>query len=123
MRLTVKEADVLKACLQFLKLFCGVAFRNNTGALPATYRGKSRLIRFGEPGSSDLLAVLPASRHGDAPGRLLAVECKRPGGKPSPLQAAFLERVRAAGGVGLVADSVASLERQLAELGYSWGGR
>lgn len=98
------ESEVLRACLDYLRARGILAWRNNTGAMSATYKGKTRFIRFSEPGIADILGVLPG-------GRLLAVECKRPGGKLSELQAAFLARVRDAGGLAVCVDDVRFLER------------
>lgn len=39
-------------------------------------------------------------------GRMFALELKRPGGKPTAEQLAFLEQVRQQGGIGFWADSV-----------------
>lgn len=86
-------------------------WRNNCGALSD---GKGRLVRFGLGNtsaraneafkSSDLIGVLPG-------GKFIAVECKEPGwkGVRSPHEIAqekFLKAVRAAGGVGIFAQSV-----------------
>jgi len=60
------------------------------------YKGKGRFIRFGPPGQSDILGVLPD-------GRILAIEVKKPGGKkPTFEQVLFLETIRRHGGVGMV---------------------
>lgn len=64
----------------------------NTGSA----RIGGRFVRFGWPGCSDVLGML-------RDGRLLAVECKSPTGRLRPEQAAFLERIRAACGVGFMA--------------------
>jgi hypothetical protein len=115
MRVTVKEADVLRACLDYLKLSGVLCWRNNTGATVArNAAGRKRFIRFGAPGSSDILGVLPG-------GKFLAVETKRPGGKLSVLQSEFLAAVTIAGGVALCVSDVRELQRQLAELGYGRG--
>jgi hypothetical protein len=103
-----RETAVVKAVLQYLQHVRGwVAWRSNSGALKA----ENRLVRFGTPGQADVLGVLPG-------GRLLAVECKRPGGKTTALQRAWLDMVASAGGLALVVDGVESLARQLAEAGY-----
>ena len=39
-------------------------------------------------------------------GHLIGIELKRPGAKPRPLQVAILEKIRAAGGQAMCADSV-----------------
>ena len=106
------EADILRQCLDYLRLRGIPAWRQNQGGIRATYRGRRRFVRFaGIEGISDILGLLPPS------GRLLAVECKRPGGKPSPQQLAFLEQVRAAGGLAVVVHSLHELEAALREAG------
>lgn len=85
------EADLVKACLQLLRLRGIFAFRVNCGAVLGTHRGKRRFVRFTSvPGVSDILGVLPG-------GRLLCVEAKGPKGKLRASQAAFLDAVRRAG--------------------------
>jgi hypothetical protein len=107
------EQDIVKACLQLLALRGVPAWRNNTGGRPWTdAAGKPRLMRFGLPGSSDILGVVPALAGGRR-GMFLAVEVKRPGGKLRPEQAAFLDRVRAAGGLALCVTSDAELDAAL----------
>lgn len=49
-------------------------------------------------------------------GRLLAIEVKRPGGKPTTDQVAFIDRVNEEGGIGFVADNVDEVVERL-ELG------
>ena len=51
------------------------------------------------PGFSDLMGVVPGS------GRALFLEVKAPGGKPTELQLAFLDRRRAEGAIAFWADS------------------
>jgi hypothetical protein len=82
--------------LQLLKLRGVLAWRNNSGAFVLGKGKGRRFFRAGLVGSSDILGCLPAG------GRLLAVECKLPGGKLTPHQQAFLEAVRACCGVAAV---------------------
>lgn len=97
------ESVVLKQCLEFLQLRGIFAFRNNTGAL----KEGRRFIRFGYPGSSDILGILPN-------GQFLAVECKREkGGILSDKQVEFLNRIKENGGVAVVVHSVQDLEKIL----------
>ena len=100
------EREVLKVVLLALQLHPRVAFvwRANTAAMP-TQDGK-RFIRSGFPGCSDILGMLKD-------GRLLAVECKRPGGGLSQDQHAFLSRVNAGGGVGFMATGAEDVIRTL----------
>ncbi len=103
------EASVLKACLDYLRLRKILCWRANNGGIFDPARKRFRSFH-GLKGVSDLLAVLPG-------GRFLAVECKRPGKRPSPEQAAFLAAVEAAGGVGCYVRSVGELVEILDDLG------
>lgn len=103
-----KEADILRDCLTWLKLHGVLCWRQNQGAITGMHNGKRRFLRFSsQVGISDILGVLPPS------GRLLAVECKRPGKQPTAEQAAFLDMVRQCGGVALCARSIDDLEQGL----------
>ena len=48
-------------------------------------------------------------------GRLLAIEVKRPGKKPTPDQQRFLDRVKIEGGISFVASSVSDVIEKLKE--------
>ena len=80
------------------------AWRNNTGG----FKKNGHFYRFGLVGSSDILGVLPD-------GRFLAVECKRPGNRPTPAQDDFLKQVREKGGLALVVYEVQELNVIIAE--------
>lgn len=99
-----KEADIQRAILDYLATEGIFAYRSNTGAVPATYHGKSRFIRFGPKGQSDITAILPG-------GIYWAIEVKRPGGLPSETQWAFLDRVKQARAEWTVATSVDDVRR------------
>jgi len=58
---------------------------------------------YGRKGCADLLCC--GTVHG-VRGRFVAIETKRPGGKPSPEQLEFLEEVRRHGGIACIASSV-----------------
>jgi hypothetical protein len=83
----------------------------NTGAFVVGKGAARRFFRAGVKGGADIWGVLPPT------GRLLCVETKRPGKKPTIEQEAFLEGIRAAGGVALVVSDVAALDAALAALG------
>lgn len=94
------EGDVLKSCLQYLSLRGAFCWRQNQGGMK-TERGQ--FIRFAHvSGISDIIGVME--------GRFLAVEVKKPGQKAKPHQEAFLERVRASGGIAGVVTSVKELQ-------------
>jgi hypothetical protein len=104
-KLRPREKDVLRQCLQYLRARGIMCWRQNAGAFPLGEGKRRRYFRACEPGCSDIVGCVA--------GRLLTVEVKRPGGRLRPAQAAFLDRVRAAGGVALCVDSVAALAKAL----------
>lgn len=94
------HTDLVNVCVEYLTLSHIPAWINNTGAYKVDEdrkaRKKSRYIRFGVPGSSDILGCLPPD------GRFLAVECKTGKGEPTKKQLSFLAMVNDAGGLGIV---------------------
>jgi len=104
------ETDLVRTCLQYLDLKGIYAWRNNTGAAKAQYKGRKRYIRYGLKGSSDILGLLPD-------GRFLAIECKMKGKYPSKEQRAFLERIKESNGVALLVREIDDLIRALEEQG------
>ena len=97
------EAQIQDAILKALRIHPAVvwASRMNTGAGKLRRcDGTEQWIRFGFPGCSDILGQL-------RDGRLLAIEAKRPGGRVSAEQKAFLERASRHGALAFVARSSA----------------
>jgi hypothetical protein len=116
MRVSLKEADVLTACLDYLHLKGVLAWRsNNTGVFDPA-RKCFRSFR-GLKGVSDILGILPRpvpdGESGLPHGLFLAVECKGATGRPSADQQWFLEEVTRRGGVALCVRSVRELEQGL----------
>lgn len=101
------ERDIQRACLDYLAMKHILCWRANTGAFRGTYKGHDRFVRFGVKGQPDIFAVLAPH------GRLVGIEVKRPGGTLSPHQAAFLDALARAGGIGLCVSSAAELEEKL----------
>lgn len=97
------ETAIVGSCLCLLSMLGIYAWRNNTGALR---NKKDRLVRYGKPGSSDIIGILPD-------GRFLAVECKTNKGKLSPGQKLFLEEIRNNNGVAIIAHSSDELMDQI----------
>jgi hypothetical protein len=101
------EKDIQRQCLEWLRLRGVLAWRANSGAMTATYKGKTRFLKFnGIDGLSDIVGVLPG-------GRFLACEVKRPGNTPTEDQEHFLGLVRDAGGLAVVVTSVDELIREV----------
>lgn len=97
---------LVRACdemLSYKKIF---HYRNNSGALPAP---TGTFIRFGAPGSPDLIAVIR--------GLYVGFECKDgPHAKQTPLQKQFQESLEAAGGRYYIIRRPEDLDAALAEL-------
>lgn len=106
------ESQILTACIQWLHWKGVFMWRNNSGAYKPEASG--RFIRFGYPGSADILGLMPANSN--RPGVFLAVECKSAKGKLSEHQQRFGQKVTESGGIYLVARSVDDLERELGGL-------
>lgn len=68
----------------------------NTPAGLMTVEG--RTFQTGQAGRSDL--------HACYKGHFIAIEVKKPGGTPKPHQEFYLDRVRQAGGIAIVADCI-----------------
>jgi len=109
------ERNLQHAILEFLAYRKIYAWRSNTGAFPAAYTSKAtglttrRFIRFGKPGISDILGILPD-------GKLLAIEVKSPsGGRLRPEQVDFLDAITKNHGVAGMAKSIEDVETLLTE--------
>lgn len=101
----MKESHLIQQVLTYLSYKGHYVWRNNTGA---TRAGKfnERFIRYGLPGSSDVLGCAKD-------GKLIAVECKIKPRKPTTLQIQFLSEVNKRGGYGVLAYSLTDVEKVL----------
>jgi hypothetical protein len=103
---SVKEGAIMNEVQQFLALNRIPHWRINSGGLKDSH---GRLVKFGAKGMSDFYAIGPA-------GISVWIECKRPmGGRLSDAQKEFLDCINRNGGIGIVVNSVESLESQLKE--------
>jgi len=100
------ESQIVRGCMQFLQLHGLLCWRCNNVPVYDPVRGQFRAFR-GLRGVADVLAVIPPA------GRLLACECKKPGGRLSQNQREFLRLVGEFGGLALVVRSVKELETAL----------
>lgn len=96
---------MLSAVLELLQVHPRVAWaeRFNTGGME---NANGQYVRFAFPGCSDILGQLKD-------GRLLAIECKRPGKKATAEQWQFLCNVNRANGVAFVATCIEDVTRAL----------
>jgi hypothetical protein len=93
------EKDIQRGILDYLTLKGHFVHIIKAGGFKKSYKGKDYFIRTAKKGTVDLLGVTKA-------GRALAIEVKRPGGKPTLEQQEFLADYNKRGGLGLVAYSV-----------------
>jgi hypothetical protein len=85
------ESAIMNDILTHLQRSCVLVWRNNTGRRSG--------VRYGlGVGSADLIGVVR--------GRMLAIEVKRPGGKPSADQITWMRVVNMHGGYAVVVTSV-----------------
>lgn len=107
-QIPTREQDIVNGCLDLLRLHGVFAWRQNVGRLPVKDRSGERLVRFASVnGISDIIGVLPG-------GRFLAIECKRPGNRPTEDQQAFLDAVNRRGGLTVVIYDADDLEEIIA---------
>ncbi|MFA5911829.1 MAG: VRR-NUC domain-containing protein [Vicinamibacterales bacterium] len=107
------EGAVLAAILEYLAIRQVFAWRVNTGAVKlADKTGKTRFVRFGFPGCSDIIGVI-GSEIPAWEGRPLAIEVKSPTGKATEEQLIFLAEIAKRGGLAFIARSVEDVEREL----------
>src|SRR5262245_38362086 len=95
--LEARERDILAAVLRIVRVHpkVGFAWRANAGAMELN----GRTVRFGFTGQADIVGVLKG-------GRFFALEVKSASGRLTRHQSAFLDNVRAVGGVAGVVRSV-----------------
>ena len=103
------EREVVRAVQNFFALSRNVTvWRRNTGAVTADYCNRTRFVRFGEPGMSDVWGIIrrmtcPKCGRVTRTGVHLEIECKRYGGRLTAEQKRYLEKIRQMGGVAMVA--------------------
>lgn len=116
---TRKERDIQRAILDAAKLWKGVRLWKTGGGLLPLADG--RRVRMGVVGVSDLIGWTSINASCQVTARFVALEVKRPGQYPTREQQAFLDAVRAAGGIGAVVRSVDDVRRALAATVISEG--
>lgn len=104
MAVPVLESQIQKSILDYLKLKHILCFKHRNVGIFRKDTNAYIPLAFGEKGISDILGCLPANSK--YPGRFIAIEVKRPKGKLSPDQIAFIQSVNNSGGIGFLADSL-----------------
>lgn len=101
------EKDIQRGILDLLAYsrFVAVKYHSTVGV---AREGKYVPIKTGVVGTADILACAPN-------GRFWAIEVKRKGGRATPEQLDFLQRVEKNGGVAFVAYSVDDVLRKISD--------
>jgi len=87
------EQALVKAAIAMLRAHGFYCWRQNQGGVKASYGGKSRFVKFAHVnGISDIIGIAPG-------GKFCAFEAKVGRNKPTEDQLAFIENVKAHGGV------------------------
>ena len=102
----LREQDIQRQILDFLRFKGIYCWKNSTVGIFNPKTGG--YIPSHAKGVSDILGILPG-------GRFLAIEVKRPGGRPSEHQVQFLQEINGRRGLAFIAYSVEDVERQLNE--------
>lgn len=93
----MSETQLVKSILEAVNHY-GYFWRNNTGATRIGDGRSARFVRYGLPGSADIIGVCQ--------GRFIAIEVKTRTGRQSDTQREFQRHVEQHGGVYVLARSV-----------------
>lgn len=88
-----KEQDIQTSIMNYIKSIGGLPIKQNQIGI------------YGQAGVPDIIACIK--------GRFVAIEVKRPKQKPKPIQYAWLEAIKAAGGIAFWADNLESVKEVL----------
>lgn len=112
----MSEGEIQKAIMDYLVILGHFPIRINTMGVPK-WNGKQfdGFRKSPNVGVADILCVMKGS------GKLFAIEVKKPGGKVSDDQQAFLQRVADQGAYAMVAYSVDDVAESLEEVGLPNG--
>lgn len=97
------EQSIQRQILDFLRWRGVPCYKHQNAGI---YR-EGRYIPSHTRGVSDIIGVIPPL------GRYLAIEVKRPGGKPTLEQSQFIDTINQAGGLAFVAHSVEEVQEKL----------
>lgn len=109
------EAKIQRSVLAVLRFHGVVCWRSNTGAYAGEHKGKRRFVRFGVPGMSDVIGLLGPAFGRDA-GRMISIEVKRPGNRPTTAQIRWLMEINEAGGFAFWATSAQTVDHAIRAL-------
>lgn len=91
-----KEQNIQTSIMNYIKSIGGLPIKFNNMGIYAT------------AGVSDILACIK--------GKFVAIEVKKPGGKPSKLQLSFINAINSLGGIAFWTDNLEDVKDKLKEL-------
>lgn len=103
------EHDIQSAILNILPYLGVYAWRNNSGMVAVGEGRFRRMIKLGKAGLPDIIGVQNKT------GKMVGIEVKRPGKKPTDLQAQTLKELQDFGAIAFVATSVDEVQKKLNE--------
>lgn len=102
----VKESDILKTIMDWLKVHRIWHRRNNTGSFGMSYKGKDRFHSYGLGRGSPDIIVLHKNR-------IIGIEVKGPSGEQSQLQREFQTEWEREGGIYVLAYGLEDVYRAI----------
>ncbi len=116
----IRERDVQKLILDYLKLHRIFHWRQNVGSTAGKYKGKDWFVRFGYRGMPDIFVVrkYPFYAGGGVSHeqvQIVGIEVKAPNGEQSQAQHQFQADFEAAGGIYILAHTLEDVIHRLGE--------
>jgi len=99
------EHDIQSTILAYLDIQGHYCWRQNSGMMRIEGKNGIRMFRAGFKGISDIIGIHREN------GRLIAIEVKKRGGKPSVHQTAFLNEIKRRGGYAKVCYSLEDVQQ------------
>lgn len=101
------EHQIQSAILEWLPYLGVYAWRNNSGMIAVGEGRYRRMIKLGKAGLPDIIGVHKTT------GRMIAIEVKRPGKKPTELQENTIRELREYNAIAFVATSIDDVKKEL----------
>jgi hypothetical protein len=114
----VRERDVQKLILDYLKWHRIFHWRQNVGSMAGKYKGKDWFVRFGYRGMPDIFLmrlVANVWNVNHAVPQIIGIEVKAPNGEQSQMQREFQTEFEKAGGIYILARSLEDVTKRLHE--------
>ncbi len=105
--LTLSEHAIQSQILAWLPYLGVYAWRNNSGRISVGEGKKRRMILMGQAGLPDIIGVQKKT------GRLVGIEVKRPGNRPTDIQRRVLDELTKYGALAFVATSIEDVKKYL----------